>query len=411
MYVEVLTGPWERARGATFCSPLEDRILAFAYPRPVRHVFHTFFCPPLRITALDEAGESVFSEVVTSGKFVRLPPARVVLESDPDVTVDQALEAVQQQCPEILTTPPTGSANGSTDSDIKELFFVALTEPLRELRSFKDKLLENDDGDEQRLLQSMPLWQQGRLLESAAVVAEYPDIPGANVPRRSFSLAKRICLLTPSGRRKEVAAAGLAGGPWPKELRHPRCIKCLRRCTWREVLFPTDNVPADMRWRYKRPENAVPLCRHCLDDVDWGDSNCRECIALGLWGARFGALLQWHSAAVTGTLPTDDVWSRIEYPLWPKQFGGETWATGSGAWCHVDMRSPAHGKRQHIHGMLLEDILGLSRYRIKSLGECFEEDFEIGDGDQESASVTRQAPHSVIPFDEARKARQVQEAM
>lgn len=370
MYVEVLDGSWERARGAAFRPSLEGRILVFVYPRAVRHLFHTFFCPPLRITPLDDRGHPICSLVRDSGAFVRLPASRVVLETAPEVTPAQALDVVRRRCPEVLTTSTAGSANESVFYDTTRLFFLALLDPMRELRSFKERLLNESNGiDEQQLLQSLPLWQQGRLLESAVLVVENPDVPGTTVSATSFRLARQICSLVPSGRREEIVAAGIAGGPWPDELQNPLCLKCLQACTWRRILHPHDTVPADVRWRYERPENAVPLCRRCIGTVDWNETEHRRFLGLGLWGQRFGALLQWHEAAVTGTLPSN--WDRIDYPLWPKQYGGDTWPTGSGAAQHVDMRSPAEIERRRIHGICLEDVLGLSPARIRTLKQCF----------------------------------------
>jgi hypothetical protein len=52
-------------------------------------------------------------------------------------------------------------------------------------------------------------------------------------------------------------------------------------------------------------------------------------LAQGLWGARFEALQRWHVSAADDNLPKN--WNRAAYPLWPSEFGGSNWRTGSGA--------------------------------------------------------------------------------
>ena len=62
---------------------LGDTALVFQFPRPAARLFHTFFCPPLRILALSEGGQIIHDQVVGPNRFVRLPPTRTVIEIDP----------------------------------------------------------------------------------------------------------------------------------------------------------------------------------------------------------------------------------------------------------------------------------------------------------------------------------------
>lgn len=381
MHVEVLTTGWERARGAMFRSTLEQSILVFCYPQPVRHLYHTFFCPPLRITALSDDGKIAFSESFTSGTFVRLPPARIVLESAPDVSPEEVVDIVAAQRPEVLTNPIHGDASGFADESIAKLFCLALIEPMQHLRSFGEHL-ERSDGDDEEVLKQFPLWKQGQILESAFLVVENSDVPGSTVPPNSLELARRICERELDGREPEMIAAGLAGGEWPEELKSPLCLRCHTPCTWRQVIRPHDEtkrraveraqfgrVPSEIQWRYERPENHVPLCRNCIRLEAWKDPQQRQFVGLGVWGKRFDAFLQWHEAAIAGDLPAS--WDRIEYPLWPERFGGDSWEAGSGAWQHAgEMRSPTGVQRLQIHAMLLGETLDVSVDDIaRAMGE------------------------------------------
>src|SRR5574341_826117 len=87
MDLRLLTTPWQRALGAMFWARLGDTGLVFLYPFAAPRLFHTFFCPPLRLTALSEQGEIIFDEVAPPGRFVRPPSTRLVLETDPDAAL------------------------------------------------------------------------------------------------------------------------------------------------------------------------------------------------------------------------------------------------------------------------------------------------------------------------------------
>ena len=57
MRVHFIVNSGQRALGAMFTRSLNDEILVFFYPKSARRTFHTFFCPPIKIIALDEEGE------------------------------------------------------------------------------------------------------------------------------------------------------------------------------------------------------------------------------------------------------------------------------------------------------------------------------------------------------------------
>ena len=72
MRIKNLTTPWQRSLGAMFHRHLGDTILLFAYPHPAARLFHTYFCPSLRIIALDDNGAPWSGRVTTTAP--RLPP-------------------------------------------------------------------------------------------------------------------------------------------------------------------------------------------------------------------------------------------------------------------------------------------------------------------------------------------------
>ena len=76
-------------------SSLGDEILAFVYPIPAPRIYFTFFCPPLRIVAIDiTKRQAVFDKVIQPSQFVFLPPTCLVLEMDPRVDYKDVLEGI-----------------------------------------------------------------------------------------------------------------------------------------------------------------------------------------------------------------------------------------------------------------------------------------------------------------------------
>lgn len=73
----------QKRRGAMFRRSLGSTVLVFSYPRPAPRLFHTFFCPALRILALADDGQPLADSVWPANQFVRLPPTQLVVECDP----------------------------------------------------------------------------------------------------------------------------------------------------------------------------------------------------------------------------------------------------------------------------------------------------------------------------------------
>ena len=79
-----------RGMGAMFRRDLGDQVLVFAYPKPAARLFHTFFCPELRILALEADGTPLTNSVVPPNRFKRLPPAHIVVECSPTLPLTRA---------------------------------------------------------------------------------------------------------------------------------------------------------------------------------------------------------------------------------------------------------------------------------------------------------------------------------
>ncbi|PIZ25741.1 MAG: hypothetical protein COY47_04315, partial [Chloroflexi bacterium CG_4_10_14_0_8_um_filter_57_5] len=91
MSIRLLTSSWGRSIGAMFQRRL-SKPLIFGYPFAASRLFHTFFCPPLRIAAYAAKGtehdlvhdlEKVFDRLVPPWRFVRIPKALFIVEVNP----------------------------------------------------------------------------------------------------------------------------------------------------------------------------------------------------------------------------------------------------------------------------------------------------------------------------------------
>src|SRR5512147_2350339 len=109
---------FKRAIGAQFKPNLNGEILIFRYPQPAAHLFHTMWCPPLRIVVVNaqsENGKVVFDQVIKPWRFVNLPVGNLVLEMDPSTKYNEVLQSIlstSSKRPRI----PGGLSVGGTDS-------------------------------------------------------------------------------------------------------------------------------------------------------------------------------------------------------------------------------------------------------------------------------------------------------
>ena len=196
-------------------------------------------------------------------------------------------------------------------------------------------------------------WERGQLTHSASFLLDFSQL--YDLPETALHLSWQV-LEVEKDYLDELTAAAVAGVPWKAEF--PIC--CLRcgnpKASWRPVLAPSSGLASESAWRYERPENHVPLCRRCAPWLKWGErEKLRLDLAQSLWGQRYEAFWAWHLAAGQGKLP--EGWNRETHPLWPGSFGGDTWATGSGAFEHADPRPPAGVCHTSSHQMILSRIL------------------------------------------------------
>ncbi len=338
-----ITSPNEEARGASQRASLGEEILVFVYPVSTRRVYSTFFCPALRIVAIDvEKQTAIFDKVVEPSRFVVLPPARLVLEMDPGVDYTDVLPDILAEMGE-----GTGRSVGEVEQEVSAsaLIFALFADALADLRRVKSVCIVSGEVDAQKLKARFAAWERGKIVGSAGFVIDYTSSVTWRIPQGAIELSHEVLNLE-KDYHDELLAASVAGIPWQRELPN-KCARCAHGGSWRFALPIPPGMPDEISWRLERPENAVPLCHDCVDTVKFSkNEEIRRDMAWGLWGARFEALERWYLAVqqLDGYgFPKD--WSRENHPLWPKEFGGRDWASGSGAAECCAPREPAKVKR------------------------------------------------------------------
>jgi hypothetical protein len=133
MQLHFLITSEQRATGAIFFDNMNENILAFVYPNDSKRLFHTFFCPPLRIAALSTDGEVLFDQVIRPWKFVRLPPCRYVVETAPEVDYRPFVNTILSLSPEL---PQSGAMDAGTRMD--SLLFALLSEAVADIRRIRE---------------------------------------------------------------------------------------------------------------------------------------------------------------------------------------------------------------------------------------------------------------------------------
>jgi uncharacterized membrane protein (UPF0127 family) len=331
MQLDLLTTSWQRALGAMFHRKLGERVLVFVYPHEAPRLFHTFFCPPLRIVAVDGQGDTIHDQTVPPGKFVTIPSSRIVLEADPG----QALPSNTALLDFVRARARPIQAALDENVPLDRLLFATLAHAVGDLRRviMAHQFHENVCLDVLR--EKFDLWERGQIASSAGFILEFNDMYA--IPVEALRLS-RVILRTEAPYLDELYAAAVAGIPWKGDF-PGECLRCGKRGSWRQALDTPLEIPPEAAWRYQRPENAVPLCHKCVGLMNWHNREAlRREVAWGLWGARFEALWRWQAAALAHQLP--EGWDRQTHPLWPELFGGATWETGSGALEHTSPRPP-----------------------------------------------------------------------
>jgi hypothetical protein len=340
-----------------FTSNLNDEILVFFYPHSTPRTFHTFFCPPIKIIALDEEGGVISEEVVTKWRFVHLPACKFVIETGPKVDYRPYMETILSYQPPF---PQYGAVEPGVD--LGALLFALLSEAVADIRRIREAHGYDVQPDVQR--NKFALWERGQMVSSAGFLLDFSR--AMNLPSGAVRLSREV-LEVEAPHMDELLAASVAGIPWRNEFPNG-CMRCGKPGSWRGVLLVPRHAPLEVTWRYQRPENAVPLCHHCAETLNFlRDEPLRIDLVWGLWGPRFEALWSWHRALSQDRLPA---WDTYNHPLWAPEYGGNLWETGSGALTCAEPRPPHGVSRTALHDTALRRALYSKPFRKRQPGEA-----------------------------------------
>ena len=356
MRLHFLTDSVQRSLGAMLMRDLKEDILAFIYPSAAARTFHTFFCPPLRIVALDGNGHILFDEVIPKWRFVKLPACQYVIETGPKVDYRPYISTIIQVAPDL---PQTGALDASVCMD--SLLFALLAEAVADIR----RIREAHSGMVRPAVQrrKFEVWERGQIVSSAGFLLDFSH--AWNLPVGAVRLSHAV-LAAEEPYLEELVAASLAGVPWRHNFPNA-CLRCGKPGSWRSILQPNPRAPVEHTWRYQRPENAVPLCHHCTETLELlRRADLQHDLAWGLWGARFEALWQWHTSFQAKHLPD---WDTCAHPLWPPEFGGDTWESGSGALKDAEPHPPHGIVRNEVQLQALRRALFHKPFRGRQPGE------------------------------------------
>lgn len=354
-----ITSPNENTNEALRHSPLEDQVLVFLYPVAARRVLSTFFCPVRRIVAIDDKKHTaVFDQIVQPSRFVVLPATKLVLEMDSDVDY---LDVFPEIIAQINGQAEGGRGEIESEVSASALVFALFADALADLRRVKSVCIVNGEVDSAKLKRKFAPWERGQIIGSAGFVVDYTTSVTWRIPDGAVELSHEI-LQIEKDYHDELMAASAAGIPWQKEISN-KCIRCTKGGSWRFALPVPAGMAPEIAWRLERPENAVLLCHDCVETTKFTtDQQIRRDVVWALWGARFDALERWYKAVqnLDGyRLPKD--WSREQFPLWPKEFGGSDWASGSGATKYSGPRDPQNVRRTPKQQKMLSKILSKRR--------------------------------------------------
>ena len=360
MRVQFLIDSNQRSIGAMFARSLKEDLLVFLYPTAAPRLFHTFFCPPLRMVALDEDGHAQFDQVMQPGRFVHLPASQIILECSPKTEYQPYVESILSIA-HGYRFPQSGAWEAS--SRIDSLLFALFAQAMADMR----RVREAGRGEVEReiLRRKFNIWERGQFASSAGFLVDYSDM--YRLPESAIAISQEL-IQVESPYLDELFAASIGGMPWRNDFPGV-CLRCGASARWKTALPAAPNTPPEIAWRYLRPENAVPLCRACTMTIEFlKKPGLRIDLAWGLWGPRFEALWQWHKALLLDRLPD---WDKLAYPLWPREFGGPGWETGSGALDHATPRPPNGVARNEEHDRIFWRALSVKDIRKRRLTDAY----------------------------------------
>ena len=360
MNVHYLVTSSQRSQGAMFTKSLREDLLVFLYPQASSHTYHTFFCPPLRIIALDQDGQALFDQVIGPNRFVRLPKSKIILECAPDMEYRPYVELILTKAND-CKFPQSGA--WESGSRIDSLLFALFAQAMADLRRVREA--GGGEVHSDMLRRKFNLWERGQFATSAGFIVDFYDL--YNLPETAVSLSHDL-IRTEEPYLEELFAASIGSMPW-RQVFPGVCLRCGTSARWKTALSAPAGTAPEIAWRYLRPENAVPLCRACTMTIEFlKKPDLRIDLAWGLWGPRFEALQQWHQALEQNQLPR---WDKLAYPLWPEEFGGHTWETGSGALEHATPRPPSGVARTTSHDEIFWRALSVKDTRKRELTDAY----------------------------------------
>jgi len=358
----ILNSAFAQALGVMFRKRLGERVFVFPYPSKARRLYQTFFCPPLRIVALvrkgDQSADVVFDQVVQPWRFVKLPKTDLVVEMAVEKEMNDAL--ISDILAEVREKPHLQEGGVDPNTGIQDLIFALLVSAVADIRRVKAVCGISGFGqvDAEIVQKRFAPWERGNILASAGFILDYSLPARISVPEGAVFLSEQVIELE-NEFQEELLAAAVAGTPWRKEFSSD-CLRCGKNASWRFVL-PSEGFPPELAWRLARPENAIPLCRDCARKLHFAKKEqMRHDLVWGLWGPRFEALQSWYWAVRgEGAYRIPMHWDKETYPLWPREFGGETWETGSGAiWC-AEPRGYQKVRRTKAQAKRLKELMGI----------------------------------------------------
>jgi hypothetical protein len=243
-----------------------------------------------------------------------------------------------------------------------DLLFALLAEAVADIRRIREAHGKEIRPEVQR--RKFEAWERGQMVSSAGFLLDFSK--AWSLPENAVKLSYSV-LKAEEPYLDEIVAASVGGIPWKHEF-PSHCMRCGKKASWHSVLQPDPDAPVETIWRYQRPENTVLLCHHCVETLEFRRNEAlRIDLAWGLWGPRFEALWQWHKAVQNNCLPE---WDLYAYPLWPKEFGGDRWETGSGALRHAEPRLPHDVARTEQHHRTLRGALWSKPFRGRQPGDA-----------------------------------------
>lgn len=362
--IKVLVNSYLRAIGAMGQRRGLQNILVFVYPFDLERLFTTWFCPPLRILCFDSTGKPVYNQVIRQWCFVNLPPTRLVLEINPDepyeaivhditsLGIDAWLDLHCQGRQKALAGLGGLKEPGSSipDDPVERLLFDLILSSVKNIKEVIDVGAYKEGRLNLNVVkENFSVWQRGQILGAAMFILDMKTELPWKLPASAVSISR--CIIEEEDNHAELFAASIAGVKWVGDF-SKHCFRCGHPASWRRILSPYPGMPLVIQWRLSRPENHVPLCSKCVHNtVLVSNKELQISLAYAYWGLRFEALHSWFQSSRRHTLPAD--WNLEDYPLWPRSYGGETWAEGSGAIQHCAPREGEVFRRiEHIENLL-----------------------------------------------------------